>query len=96
MTETTFTPLNTSLYIGIPITPKVALSGALRKSTFGMLPNFYSRKLITPRLRFLQNNDIAIQLSPDSSTIDYYDLNAKISIQPNTRSEVNMFLWSQR
>lgn len=90
MTETTFTPLNTSLYIGIPITPKVALSGALRKSTFGMLPNFYSRKLITPRLRFLQNNDIAIQLSPDSSTIDYYDLNAKISIQPNTRSEVNI------
>jgi ferric enterobactin receptor len=81
--------LDANLFIGIPISKKVSISGSFRKSVVDYWPNYFYKNIVTVPVKIqttgndIQNGEI------DKSFNNFYDVNMKIAYQPNSRSEVD-------
>jgi hypothetical protein len=81
--------LDANLFVGIPITSKISVSGSVRKSIVDYWPNYYYQNLVTAPVSLKAVGTDA----PDGKVSDpfssFYDINMKVAYQPNDRSEVD-------
>jgi ferric enterobactin receptor len=84
--------LDANLFVGIPVTPKVALSGSFRKSIVDYWPNYYYQNLSTKPVS-IQNlySEVGKGVVTDPFT-NFYDINMKVAYQPNRLNEINFIV----
>jgi len=82
--------LDASLFVGAPLSDKISFSTAIRKSIVDYWPNYYYNNLTTKNTQFQSKENDQKMGSVLGAFNNYYDINAKITFQPNVRSELNL------
>lgn len=84
--------LDANLFVGIPITNKISVSGSVRKSIVDYWPNYYYKNLVvTP---------ISLQLAGDEAQVgivqnpfnNFLDITMKVTFQPNLWNEIDVIV----
>lgn len=84
--------LDANLFVGIPISKKISVSGAIRKSIVDYWPNYFYQKLAVSSLN-LQTLGTEVKNGMVTYPFNsYYDINFKVTIQPTSWNEFNFIL----
>jgi ferric enterobactin receptor len=84
--------LDANLFIGIPISQKVSISGSFRKSIVDFYPNYFYKNMVTVPVEIHTTGTDIQTGESDKSFSNFYDINMKIAYQPNSRSEIDFIL----
>jgi ferric enterobactin receptor len=84
--------LDANLFLGIPITKKISVSGSFRKSIIDYWPNYYYKNLVTTPINIQTvGTDVKEGMVHDPFN-NFFDINMKVAIQPNIRNEINFIV----
>ena len=79
--------LNSNILVNVPVTEKVSVTAAWRRSYIDHWQNYLYMRLIDDVASSTTDNSVSTTILP---TVRYQDVNAKISFHPSNRLEVNM------
>ncbi|MDA3928561.1 MAG: TonB-dependent receptor [Prolixibacteraceae bacterium] len=86
--------LHTNIYVGLPITDKVSLSGSFKKSFVDVWSAYLVNNFALENKAILYNSDSSDQSSVDLTIVNYSDANVKLSYRPSTRKELTLNYFS--
>lgn len=95
-TEIDFTAnmLHTNIYMGVPINDKTSLSGSFKKSFADVWPNFLIENFALENKNISVENGLSEKATVKQTMVNYSDINFKVSIRPDTHSEISFNLFS--
>lgn len=80
--------LHTNIYVGMPISDKVSLSGSFKKSFVDVWPSFMIDNFALENKTIQVDNQLIDDALVNETVINYSDANVKLSIRPNEHNEL--------
>lgn len=81
--------LHANVYVGMPINDKTSLSGSFLKSFVDIWSDFLERNFALEHKEFQRDNNDWTTSTTSQTKVNYTDANFKLSIRPNSQSELN-------